>query len=499
MRYYAMSLFNSADWVSLFANDTEMIENMVASSGLMPLVPDGNVDENGRNLSNTGVLHNIMRELEKVGYINGTNPSLIRSPNYPATGERWKGLPDTVLPEQGNLGRKLFGLISRNDPNRISTMVLNGATPSELPFLPGDQFIFIFTLNENSVTLNPSLPPVIVKKRTYLIRMILTDDFNSGNSTFAEHFNALYNPSPLNQNILPVSGAYAADYMYSNYNLYMAIKPSVTDQTADSVYRRITQNTFEPIPTPRPLLPFTGWYYSYSQNTQTIRLNFTPPGINDNTNKMLYNDLRYMSAYVYFPNNWSSVTSLPNVNSFPQWVLTFSNGADRQTIRFRANFLNTGAETVNYLGQTVPFDFTNTHVQLLLPFDITTANNAADLLALLNGSDGEGVGITNTVAGTFIRRQRSDRNIVRGLRRAISTVGPFTYPPIARGYQCIPMSIPTIPDGVAGAASQYHLESAYLEINMSNENGFVPNIIVKSVEVVAKNYDAYYLAPLDPN
>lgn len=498
MRYYAMSLFNSADWVSLFANDTEMIENMVASSGLMPLVPDGNV-ENGRNLSNTGVLHNIMRELEKVGYVNGTNPSLVSSPNYPATGVRWKGLPDSVLPENGNLGRKLFGLINRNDPNRISSMVLNGSTPSELPFLPGDQFIFIFTLNENSVTLNPSLPPVIVKKRTYLIRMILTDDFNSGNSTFAEHFNALYNPSPINQNILPVSGAYAADYMYSNYNLYMAIKPSVTDQTADSVYRRITQNTFEPIPTPQALLPFTGWYYSYSQNTQTIRLNFTPPGINDNTNKMLYNDLKYLSAYVYFPNNWSSVTSLPNVNSFPQWVLTFSNGADRQTIRFRAQFLNTGAETVNYLGQTVPFDFTNTHVQLLLPFDITTANNAADLLALLNGSDGEGVGITNTVAGTFIRRQRSDRNIVRGLRRAISTVGPFTYPPIARGYQCIPMSIPTIPTGVAGAASPYHLESAYLEINMSNENGFVPNIIVKSVEVVAKNYDAYYLAPLDPN
>jgi hypothetical protein len=501
MRYYAMSLFNSADWVSLFANDTEMIENMVASSGLMPLVPDGNTDENGRNLSNTGVLHNIMRELEKVGYVNGTNPSLISSPNYPATGVRWRGLPDSVLPENGNLGRKLFGLINRNDPNRISSMVLNGSTPSELPFLPGDQFIFIFTLNENSVTLNPSLPPVIVKKRTYLIRMILTDDFNSGNATFTEHFNALYNPSPLNQNILPVSGAYAADYMYSNYNLYMAIKPSVADQTADSVYRRITQNTFEPIPMPQALLPFTGWYYSYSQNTQTIRLNFTPPGINGSTNPMLYNDLRYMSAYVYFPNNWSSVTSLPNINSFPQWVLTFSDGGNnREMIRFRASFLNQGAETVNFLGQTVPFDFTNTHVQLLLPFDITTANNAADLLTLLKGSDGEGDGMINVIAGTFIRRQRSDRNIVRGLRRANSTVGPFTYPPIARGYQCIPMSIPpTIPAGVTVSTSQYHLESAYLEINMSNENGFVPNIIVKSVEVVAKNYDAYYLAPLDPN
>jgi hypothetical protein len=218
---------------------------------------------------------------------------------------------------------------------------------------------------------------------------------------------------------------------------------------------------------------------------------------------MLYNDLKYLSAYVYFPNNWSSVSSLPNVNSFPHWVLTFYNGADRQTIIFRASFLPTqGAETVNFLGQTVPFDFTNTHVQLLLPFDISAAS---DLIALLNGSDGtstpDGVGTTNTIAGTFIRRQRSDKNLVRGLRKAAnSTVGPFTYPPIARGYQCIPMSIPpTIPAGVAGAASQYHLESVHFEINMSNNDGFVPSIIVKSVEVVAKNYDAYYLAPLDPN
>jgi hypothetical protein len=149
------------------------------------------------------------------------------------------------------------------------------------------------------------------------------------------------------------------------------------------------------------------------------------------------------------------------------------------------------------LGQTVPFDFTNTHVQLLLPFDISTAT---DLIALLNGSDGTpgGAGTTNTIAGTFIRRQRSDRNIVSGLRRSNSTVGPFTYPPIARGYQCIPMSIPTIEPNVINS-TQYYLESAHLEINMSNNDGFVPSIIVKSVEVVAKNYEAYYLAPLDPN
>ena len=524
MRYYAMSLFNSADWVTLFANDTEMIENMVASSGLMPIVPDGNTDENGRHLSNTGVLHNIMKEMEKVGYVNGTNTNLRSSVNYPSAGIKWLGLPDTVLPEQGNIGKKLFGMISRNDPNRINSMVITGATPSELPFLPGDQFIFIFTLNENSVTLNPSLPPVIVKKRTYLIRMLLTDEFNSGNSTFMEHFNALYNPAPLNRNILPVGGAYAAEYMYSNYNLYMAIKPSVNNQTANSVYSRITQNTYEPIPMPQQLLPFTGWYYNYTQNPQTISLDFTPPDINNTTNPLRYNQLKYLSAYVYFPNNWSSINTLPSRNNFPQWVLTFASGSNIYVIRYKASYLSQGAEVVNFLGQTVPFDFTNTHVQLLLSFDTLTDA----MKNTLRGTKGEESGMINTVGGTTVYRQRNvTTEFNNGLRKANSAVGPFTFPPIARGYQCVVMpstqmtgliaSQITTPDGTvltpgvdavnnvittlnpAEGTSPYRLVSAQLEINMNNEDGFVPNIIVKSVEVVAQNYEAYYLAPLDPN
>jgi hypothetical protein len=516
MRYYAMSLFNSADWVTLFANDTEMIENMVASSGLMPLVPDGNTDENGRHLSNTGVLHNIMKELEKVGYENQTNMDLQSSANYPTNGTRWRGLPDTVLPENGNIGKKLFGMISRNDPNRINSMVLTGATPSELPFLPGDQFIFVFTLNENSVILNPSLPAVIVKKRTYLIRMILTDEFNSGNSTFLEHFNALYKPSALNQNIIPVGGAYAADYMYSNYNLYVAIKQN--SQTSDSVYSRVTQNTYEPVPMPPQLLPFTGWFYNYKQNTQTIRLDFTPPDINNSTNQLRYNELKYLSAYVYFPDNWSSVTTLPSRNNFPQWVLTFSNGSNIYVFRYKASFLSKGAEVMNFLGQTGPFDFTNTHVQLLLAFEPTEA-----MLSTLKGTNGgtrpEDSGTINSASGTNIYRQRNiATEFNNGLRMANSKVGPFTYPPIARGYQCIPMpskevnglqaSQITLDGEVITSVSAaitavndntFRLVSAYLEINMNNEDGFVPNIIVKSVEVVAQNYEAYYLAPLDPN
>jgi hypothetical protein len=537
MRYYAMSLFNSADWVTLFANDTEIVENMVASSGLMPIVPDGNTEDDGRNGYNTGVLNNIMRELNKVAYNVGTNQFLVRTDNYPLIGTKWLSLPDTVLPEQGNIGKKLFSMINRNDPNRISSMVLNGSTPSELPFLPGDQFIFIFTLNENKVTLTPGLPPVTVKKRTYLIKMILTDDFNTGNSTFVEHFNALYKPSPINQNITPVSGAYAADYMYSNYNLYLAIKPSVTNQTDNSVYSRVTQNTFEPIVTPVDSLPFTGWYYSYSQATQAIKLNFTPPDIS--TNPIKYSDLKYLSAYVYFPNNWNSVTVLPSINNFPQWVLKFNNGAaSTYVIRYKAGFLNTAAETVNFLGQTVPFDYTNTHIQLLCPF--TLPQEFITTLTGTSAPDANGVvqpGSLNLINGTNIYRQRETRyDIVNGLRRTNSTIGPFTYPPIARGYQCIPMGTSS-PTGLQGlnlsqftidnvngvqyatqfnpnktvldllaelsppgaGVSTFNLESVSLEINMSNNDGFVPNIIVKSVEVVAKNYESYYLAPLDPN
>jgi hypothetical protein len=510
MRYYAMSLFKSADWVTLFANDTEMLENMVASSGLMPIVPDGNYDDiEKKNLYNTGVLYNIMTELNKVAHIKTSaivdlNDRRVQSTNYPSTGTKWWGLPDTVLPEQGNIGKKLFSMINRNDPNRISSMV-NGSTPSELPFLPGDQFIFIFTLNENSVALTPGLPPVVVKKRTYLIRMILTDDFVSGDASFTGHFNSVYNPSPRNLNVLPVGGAYTADYMYSNYNLQLAIKPSVLNQTSDSVYRRVTQNTYEPIPMPMSLLPFTGWYYSYPYNSQTIRLNFTPPDLSV-TNRFVFNDLRYLSAYVYFPENWGSVSALPNANNFPQWVLTFDDGSgDVKSIKYKASYLpTTGAETVNFLGQTVPFDHTNTHVQLVCPLHILTD---AVLLGILAGQDAAGQpGSVNMINSSHIYRQRNTAlDIVSGLRKTSSKVGPFTYPPVARGYQGINMQAPTdaittnIITDLKNANTTYSLKSIHLEINMANNDGFVPSVIMKSVEVVAKNYEAYYLAPLDPN
>jgi hypothetical protein len=251
-------------------------------------------------------------------------------------------------------------------------------------------------------------------------------------------------------------------------------------------------------------------------------LDFTPPDINNSTNQLRYNELKYLSAYVYFPDNWSSVTTLPSRNNFPQWVLTFSNGSNIYVFRYKASFLSKGAEVMNFLGQTGPFDFTNTHVQLLLAFDPTDA-----MKTILKGTNGgtrpEDSGTINTASGTEIYRQRNiTTEFNNGLRMANSKVGPFTYPPIARGYQCIPMPstqmnglsrdqitldgevIPNINNSVSAAITAvndttFRLVSAYLEINMNNEDGFVPNIIVKSVEVVAQNYEAYYLAPLDPN
>jgi hypothetical protein len=512
MRYYATSLFNSADWVTLFSNDVEMMENMVASSGLMPIVPNGETDATGRHLVNEGVLNKIMAELNRIAYNrppgplvppNATGiitPQLVKSRHPAAETTKWSALPDSVTPDQGNIGMKLFNIINRNDPGRITSMNLNGSIPTGLPFLPGDQFIFVFTLNENEVQLAADLPKVTVKQRTYLIRLALTDDFASGSSLFANHTSALYAPSPINLNVLPVSGAYVADYMYSNYDLHMAIKPSLLSQHEASVYNRITGGTHEPVRTPPNLLPFTGWYYNYQHSTQSIRLNFTPSD-SSLTNVYRYSDLRYLSAYIYFPTVWPSQTALPNATNFPQWVLTFTGGADPITVSYRAQFLTTaGVDTVNFLGETVPFDFTNTHVQLICPFD-----NNDDVLPLLAGKLANGTpGSVNAITGTNIFRQRNAAETVSGLRKPTSNTGPFTYPPIARGYQGINMITTLTPEQLAllkplVATSVYSLKSITLDINMTNNDGFVPSIIMKSVEVVAKKYESYYLAPLDPN
>lgn len=514
MRYYAMSLFNSADWVTLFANDTEMMENMVASSGLMPIVPNGDVDSLQKNLVNNGVLSNIIDQMNKVSYTNPTgNAKLVQSTNYPDNSNKWWALTDKVTPEQGNMCMKLFNLINSNDPGRIGSMAFNSTTPSELPFLAGDQIIFVFTLNENKVTLSPDQPSVVVKPRTYLIRLSLVEDFDTGSSLFMDHARSLYQTSPTNQNVLPVSGAYAADYMYSNYELHLAVKPTLLTETASSVYSKVTQNSYEPVPMPPSLLPFTGWHYSYPANTQSIKLNFTPSDLSA-SNVYRYNDMRYLSAYVYFPNNWSSMTVLPNANNFPQWVVTFTNGSTIVTFKYKAGFLSANAETVNFLGQTVAFDYNNTHVQLLCPFGMTS-----DLNVMLSGktADGAQSGIINPIAATNIWRQRSPQlSLVSGLRKNTDTVGPFTYPPVARGYQCIPMATrepglnmnqititgpqPTnLFASLTSSTTEFYLDSVSLEINMNNNDGFVPSIIVKSVEVVSKKYETYYLAPLDPN
>lgn len=523
MRYYAMSLFQSADWVTLFANDVEMLENMVASAGLMPIVPDGDVVAGtNQHAVNTGVLSNIMQDLNNIAYTttNAVNSRMVQSANYPVgSANKWWGLPDTVLPEQGNIGKKLFGLIQRMDPARITSMASSGSTPMELPFLPGDQFVFVFTLNAKEVKLSLNADSVPIKARTYLIKMVLTEDFVSGSSAFAEHNTALYAKGSLNQNVIPMGSAYVADYMYSNYDLNVVLpqsQSSALTATTPSLYSKVTKNyAYEPVPTPSNLLPFAGWYYAYSANSQAVQLDFTP-----SSTDLTYHDLRYLSAYLYFPDMWTSSTVLPSAQNFPTWNVTFSNGTNEIKIAYPVKFLGANGDVVTFLGKTAPFDYANTHIQVLAAFDASTTSmpngGFAAFNSLLNGTSSTGVaGVANTVTGTYIWHQGSTTvTVVNGLHSANETsgVGPYTYPPVSRGYQCIPM--PT-DNGIGGPemrvgqpntnypvvqpGNAYKVSKITLDINMNRSSGFVPSVIVKSVEVVAKNYEAYYLAPLNPN
>jgi hypothetical protein len=523
MRYYAMSLFQSADWVTLFANDVEMLENMIASAGLMPIVPDGDVVAGTtRNAVNTGVLSNIMQDLNNIAYTtpNTTNARMVQSANYPVgSANKWWGLPDTVLPEQGNICKKLFSLIQRMDPARITSMVSTGSTPMQLPFLAGDQFVFVFTLNAKDVKLSLNADPVSIKARTYLIKMILTEDFVSGSSAFVDHNSALYAKSSLNQNVIPMGSAYVADYMYSNYDLNVALpqsQSSALTATTASVYSKVTNNyAYEPIPTPSNLLPFAGWYYSSTTNSQSMQLDFTP-----SSTELTYYDLRYLSAYMYFPDMWNSTSTLPSPQNFPTWNVTFSNGINDIKIAYPVKFLGASGDVVTFFGQTAAFDYNNTHIQLLASFDASTTSmpngGFASFNSLLNGTNAAGVaGVANTITGTYVWHQGSTAvTVVNGLhsQKETSGVGPYTYPPVARGYQCIPM--PT-DNGIGGPemrvgqpntnypivqpGNTYKVSKITLDINMNKSSGFVPSVIIKSVEVVAKNYEAYYLAPLNPN
>ena len=326
-------------------------------------------------------------------------------------------------------------------------------------------------------------------------------------------------------NVIPVGGAYVADYMYSDYDLFMAIKPSLADSSSDSVYGKVTSyGSYEPIQNvPLSLQPFTGWYYSYPTNTQAIQLDFTPK---DAAN-IIYKDMRYLSAYVYFPTAWTSTTVKPTENNFPYWNVVFSTaGGQSVSLNYVAKYLTTGGDVVDFLGQSKQFDYTNNHVQLLAPFDMTSqiadwanGNTAPFNQSVLNGTNGAIPvlsGSANTISGTDIWVQKSTTvQVVNGLRQPSSSVGPFSYPSVARGYQCIPM--PTndangtvnlgsataitnpVKTNLLSTTSNMKLKSVTLNINMRNVSGYVPSVIVKSVEVVAKNYEAYYMAPMDPN
>jgi hypothetical protein len=404
---------------------------------------------------------------------------------------------------------KLFNLIKLMDPARINSMVRTGATPMNLPLLSGDQFVFVLKMNKKDVKLTLNSGAIPIKERTYLIKLILTEDFISGSSEFTDHNVALYSKSDLNKNVIPVDSGYSADHVYSNYEVRIAVPEKQSESSTATVashYSAVTQNfAYEPVKPPQNIIGIPGWYFP--ANAQATQLDFTPVA------GLKYYDLRYLSAKLYFPNAWSSTTTLPSTSNFPTWNVTFTNGVNPPIVlTYYAKFLTTGGDVLNFLGQKVKFDYNNPHIQLMAPFEVSNTSmpngQYSAFTALLNGADANGVpGVTNTISGTDIIQQTSTVNVVNGLRPSNETpsVGPFTYPHIRRNFQCI--SMPTnsanngtpAPFAITATGNAYTISKITLDINMQQNSGFVPSIIVKSAEVVAKNYDIFYLAPPDSN
>ena len=509
LRYHAQTIFGSADWTTMFQNAPEMKENMVASSGSIPSMPNGDV-VSGTNSVNVGVYYNIQKLLNSVAYTttNETNPLMVKSTYPPNAIEKWWGLTDSVTPEQGNICRKLFNLIKLMDPARINSMVRTGATPMNLPLLSGDQFVFVLKMNKKDVKLTLNSDSIPINERTYLIKLILTEDFVSGSFDFTEHNVALYSKSYLNKNVIPVDSALSADHVYSNYDVHIAVpekQSSSGTATVASHYSTITQNfAYEPVKPPQNLISIPGWYFP--ANAQATQLDFTPGA------GLKYYDLRYLSAKLYFPNSWTSTTTLPAASNFPTWNVTFTNGVNTIVLTYYTKFLTTGGDVLNFLGQKVKFDYNNPHIQLMAPFEVSSTSmpngQYSAFVALLNGADANGVpGVTNTISGTDIMYQTSNVNVVSGLRPSTETpsIGPFTYPSVRRHFQCISMPTNSANNGTAAPVAitapgnAYTISKITLDINMQQNPGFVPSVIVKSAEVVAKNYNIFYLASPDSN
>ena len=506
LRHQSSAIFGSADWTTIFMNGNEIKENLVASSGLIPSIPDGEV---GTNSVNAGIFYNIIQLLNRIGYTttNQTNQLMTKSTYPPNALNKWWGLTDSIEPEQGNICKKLFNLIQKMDPERINSMVRTGATPMNLPLLSGDQFVFVLKIKKKDVQLTINSNPISIDERTYLIKIILTEDFDSGSSQFDDHNVALYSKSLLNKNIIPVDSGYSAEHAYSNYDVYVVSpneQASSSTTTTTNYYSKVTQNsTYEPVKPPQNVIGIPGWYFPSS--VQSTRLDFTPTATN-----LKYYDLRYLSANLYFPNSWSSNTQLPNINNFPTWNVTFTNGTNTIVLTYYAKFLTRTGDVLDFLGQKNRFNYNNPHIQLLAPFEASTESmpngKYNELIGLLSGADANNhTGNVSFISETNILSQQSNVNVVNGLHQwtEAPSIGPFTYPSIRRNFQCIPMPTnaalngPVVPPQLVAPDTQYTISKITLDINIQRSITFVTNVIVKSVEIVTKKYETFYLAPYE--
>jgi hypothetical protein len=178
---------------------------------------------------------------------------------------------------------------------------------------------------------------------------------------------------------------------------------------------------------------------------------------------------------------------------------------------YYARFLTNNGDVLDFLGQPNKFNYNNPHIQLLAPFEASNTSipngQYAAFVSLLNGTDANGIqgGISN-ITETDILFQQSNVKVVNGLHQWTEnpSIGPFTYPSIRRNFQCINMPTnetkngPAIPAEIIAPGNRYTISKITLDINIQRSTAFVPNIIVKSVEIVTKKYETFYLAPYDP-
>ena len=160
VRYLASKLFNTAQGVDLFNNESELIGNL-------------------NQMGNTS-FEDISGILWKNSTLNtsipadGTNRVIDLSTNWVATTNNFT--------TNDNICRELFQQILKNSASRFNTIVLDGTGTAPLPIVSGDSISYKFTVNPapSQETLTGVSP---FGGRTYQIKLLVTSLSTTGLNT----------------------------------------------------------------------------------------------------------------------------------------------------------------------------------------------------------------------------------------------------------------------------------------------------------------------------